>query len=178
MNAETRRRPEDAETDTMARQARRSRAATLWIGARLLLCALTALPGCSAIPTGLASDPVGAYDRPYPRELVQTEVLDIQVIRNPETVLTMTNTTARTFGPSTVWINSRYSLPIEGFRPGQTVRMDLYDFRDEFGEKFRAGGFFATKQPDKVTHAQLETLVDGESRMLGLVVVGQNDTGT
>lgn len=135
---------------------------------------LLALPACNALPTGLANTPVGAYDRPYPREIAQSEVLDVQVIRDPETIVTMTNTTSRTFGPSTVWINGRFSLPIEGFRPGQTVRMDLYDFRDEFGEKFRAGGFFATKQPDKVMHAQLETLVDGESRMLGLLVVGQN----
>lgn len=139
------------------------------------LCALGVLSSCNSIPTGLADRPVGAYDRPYPRHLAQSEVVDIQMIRNPETVLTMTNTTARTFGPSTVWINGRYSRPILGLAPGETLRLNLYEFRDEFGEKFRAGGFFATKLPDKVVHAQLETIVDGETELVGLVVVGQDE---
>jgi hypothetical protein len=139
------------------------------------LCALCVLPACNSIPTGLADKPVGAYDRPYPRQFVQSEVVDIQVIRNPETVLTMTNTTSRTFGPSTMWINGRYSRPILGMAPGESLRLDLYEFRDEFGEKFRAGGFFATKRPDKVVHAQLETIEDGETKLIGLVVVGQDD---
>lgn len=133
------------------------------------------LTGCNALPTGLANEPVGSYDRPYPFDLPQTETLDIQVIRGPETRLTMTNTTARSFGPSTMWINGRFSRPIEGFAAGQTLTLDLYDFRDQYGETFRAGGFFATKAPDKVMHAQLETLVDGESRMIGLVMIDQDD---
>ena len=116
----------------------------------------------------------GAYDRPFPVELGQSEVVDIQVLRGPETRITMTNTTARGFGPSTVWLNGRFGRPIEGFAPGQTLTLDLYDFRDEFGEKFRGGGFFATKQPEQLMHAQLETLVNGESAMIGLVVVGDD----
>ncbi|HZW09944.1 MAG TPA: hypothetical protein VFF69_08575 [Phycisphaerales bacterium] len=144
-------------------------------GATGVLCALCFVSSCNSIPTGLADKPVGAYDRPYPRQLAQGEVLDIQVIRSPETVLTMTNTTARTFGPSTVWINGRYSRPILGMAPGETLRLDLYEFRDEFGEKFRAGGFFATKKPDQVVHAQLETIENGETKMIGLVVVGQDE---
>jgi len=139
------------------------------------LCALCVLSACSSVPTGLLGKPVGAYDRPYPRELVQSEVIDVQVIRDPETIISMTNTTSRTFGPSTVWINGRFSRPIGGFEPGETVRMNLYDFRDEFGEKFRAGGFFATKNPDKVLHAQLETIEDGETKLIGLIVVGQDE---
>lgn len=139
------------------------------------LCALCVLPSCNSIPTGLADKPVGTYDRPYPRHLAQTEVLDIQVIRNPETVISLTNTTSRTFGPSTIWINGRYSRPILGLAPGETLRLNLYEFRDEFGEKFRAGGFFATKLPDEVVHAQLETIENGETKLLGLVVVGQEE---
>jgi hypothetical protein len=138
----------------------------------VLLCVAS---GCKSVPTGLLAKPVGAYDRPYPRMLEQSEVIDVQLIRDPETVISMTNTTSRTFGPSTIWINGRYSRPIAGFAPGQTLRMDLYEFRDEFGEKFRAGGFFATKNPDKVVHAQLETMVGGDTELLGLVVVGQDE---
>jgi hypothetical protein len=135
---------------------------------------LWALAGCNALPTALVGGEVGAYDRPYPAELAQSETLDIQVIREPETIITLTNTTARTFGPSTLWLNARFSRPIAGLRPGQTLRLDLYEFRDEFGERFRGGGFFATKAPEQVMHAQLETEVDGESRMIGLIVVGRD----
>jgi hypothetical protein len=145
--------------------------------ARLLcLCCLGlgVLPGCNLLPTGLADESVGAFDRPFPQQLVQEEVLDIQVIRGPETTITMTNTTARSFGMSTLWLNGRFSRPIEGFKPGQTLSLNLYDFRDEFGEEFRGGGFFATKHPEQLMHAQLETFVDGEIAMLGLVVVGES----
>lgn len=142
--------------------------------AELLCLSCLALASCNALPTGLADKPMGAYDRPFPVELAQREVIDVQVIRGPETTITMTNTTARTFGPSTVWLNGRFNRPIDGFRPGQTLSLNLYDFRDEFGEKFRGGGFFATKQPEQIMHAQLETLVDGEIAMIGLVVVGND----
>ncbi len=137
-----------------------------------LLCLLG---GCGLLPTGLADRSVGTYDRPFPAGLAQTETLDVQVIRKPETKITMTNTTARSFGPSTVWINGRFSAPILGFAAGQTLTLDLYDFRDEFGERFRAGGFFATKAPEKAMHAQLETLVDGDTHLLGLVMIDQDD---
>ncbi len=140
----------------------------------VLLAMAAALAGCNALPTGLADKPVGAYDRPFPVELGQAEAIDVQVIRGPETTITLTNTTARTFGPSTLWLNARFGRPIEGFAPGQTLSLNLYDFRDEFGEKFRGGGFFATKQPEQLMHAQLETLVDGETAVLGLVVVGED----
>ena len=59
-------------------------------GLRLWLCGLCLLGGCNALPTGLANKPVGPYDRPYPRELAQGETLDIQVIREPETTISMT----------------------------------------------------------------------------------------
>jgi hypothetical protein len=143
--------------------------AALAVGAA---CVLTA---CNALPTGLANKSVGPYDRPFPVEMAQSETLDIQVIRRPETKVTVTNTTARSFGPSTLWLNGRFGRPIQGFAAGQTLTLDLYGFRDEFGEAFRAGGFFATKAPEKVMHAQLETIVEGDSRMIGLVMIDQDD---
>lgn len=146
---------------------------------RVLLAPLTALcvllAACDSIPTGLRNEPVGAYDRPYPRELPQSRVVDVQVLRGPETTISMTNTTAETFGPSTLWLNGRFSRPITGFAPGQTLELNLYNFRDEHGEKFRGGGFFATKPPEKIVHAQLETLENGESTLVGLIVVSELD---
>lgn len=167
--------PENSQSTSSIRVHLCSSVAKMLCVGTLAIGAAGVLPACNALPTGLADEAVGPYDRPFPAELAQTETLDIQVIRRPETRITMTNTTARSFGPSTVWLNGRFSRPIDGFRAGQTLTLDLYDFRDEFGETFRAGGFFATKAPEKIMHAQLETLVDGDSRMIGLVMVDQDD---
>ena len=167
--------PARSTTQSLIRVHPRSSVAKVLRCGVLALVAACVLPACNALPTGLADKSVGPYDRPFPVELAQTETLDIQVIRRPETRITMTNTTARSFGPSTVWLNGRFNRPIDGFRAGQTLTLDLYDFRDEFGETFRAGGFFATKAPEKIMHAQLETLVEGDSRMIGLVMVDQDD---
>lgn len=154
-----------------------ARAGRACLGACVLGAAGTwpAVSGCASAPTSLAGGPVGAYDRPYPLELAQSEVIDVQVVRAPETVITLTNSTPRAFGASTLWINRRFSRPVNEFLSGQTLRLSLTEFRDEYGERFRAGGFFATKKPEPVVQAQLETLVNGESRMIGLIVIGEEE---
>lgn len=157
------------------RPARRTRSARGAVLSLLGAVCLGVPTGCGVLPTGLADESVGPYDRPFPVELAQGETLDIQVIRRPETKITMTNTTARSYGPATVWLNGRFNRPIDGFAVGQTLTLDLRDFRDQYGEQFRAGGFFATKAPDKVMHAQLETIVDGDTQLLGLVMIDQDD---
>ncbi|KAA0216002.1 MAG: hypothetical protein DYG94_09930 [Leptolyngbya sp. PLA3] len=103
----------------------------------------------------------------YPRTLENAGALPIQVIRRV-THIDIANTAARGFGASTVWLNGRFSHPIEGIDVGQTLRLDLREFRDEFGESFRAGGFFATRNPEALVLCDLET----DGRMYGLVVVG------
>lgn len=95
------------------------------------------------------------YARVYPETLLKGETLDIQVVRG-ETTLTLTNTTARVFGPSTLWLNAYYSRPLEGLAVGQSLTIPLAEFRNEFGEPFRGGGFFATKRPERMVLAQLE----------------------
>jgi hypothetical protein len=126
------------------------------------------LPACQA---GLAD-----YGTEYPSALKQGKTLDVQVVRRAQRV-TMTNTTASEFGPSRLWLNRRFSLPIDGWKIGETLEFGLSSFADEFGERFRPGGFFAAEAPDKIVHAQIETPkreVAGsvaEVRMLGLIVV-------
>jgi hypothetical protein len=115
--------------------------------------------GCARVPNPDLAGPA------YP-EREQTRTLDIQVVRE-ETVIRLTNTTARGFGKCRLWMNRWYSLAIDKFDVGQTLELDLGAFRDEHGEAFEAGGFFAIKKPDPLVMAQLET---GEE-MLGLVVV-------
>jgi hypothetical protein len=81
----------------------------------------------------------------------------------------MTNPTPRDFGPATVWINQRFSRDIPSFAPGETVKLDLRSFVDQYGEAFRAGGFFATKEPDPVVLVQVEP--EGSEELIGLIVV-------
>ena len=113
--------------------------------------------------------------QPYPAELQQAATLDVQVVRD-ETHITMTNTTARDFGPSTLWLNQWYSREIEGFAPGQTLRLHLADFEDKFGDAFRAGGFFATDIPQQIALVQIESGPPGARTLTGLVYV--NEPGT
>jgi len=123
---------------------------------------LASLPACST-----ARDPSLAGSE-YPVAKAQGQTLDIQVVRG-ETDLTLTNTTARSFGRSRLWVNRWYSREIEKLDVGQSLELDLSSFRDIYGEAFRAGGFFATRKPDRVELVQLETA----DTMLGLVAVGR-----
>lgn len=111
---------------------------------------------------------------PYPMTLKQDKTLDIQVVRRGQR-MTMTNTTAINFGPSRLWLNRRFSRPIEEWRIGQTLDFHLSTFVDEFGETFRPGGFFAAEAPDTIVQAQIETprtqSVMADVKVLGLVVV-------
>lgn len=111
------------------------------------------------------------WARPYPEKPTLAGTADIQVAREG-THISMTNTTARDFGPSTVWLNMQWALPIDGFKPGQTITLDLYEFRNEYQERFRGGGFFASERPDTVALTQIETTTpDGKPEFVGLVTV-------
>lgn len=131
------------------------------------LCALcvpvVCVGGCS---TGPNPDLAGPG---YPA-VVQGEMLDVQVVRE-ETVIRLTNTTVRPYKDARLWVNRWYSLPIPMFDVGQTLELSLWDFRDEHGEAFEAGGFFATRKPERLVQAQLEA---GE-KVYGLVVVARGE---
>jgi hypothetical protein len=133
--------------------------------AGLLLLAVLPLAtiGCAQGPNPDLAGPS------YP-EIQQGQTLDIQVVRDV-TIVRLTNTTAMSFGPSRLWVNRWYSKGIEKLDVGQTLELSLWDFRDEHGEPFHAGGFFAIKRPDPLVQAQLET--DGQ--ILGLVVVSTGE---
>lgn len=138
----------------------------LALGAMPLLTPLV-MGGCQLFNEQLTAEPGPAY----PQTVKQGEVLDVQVFRDV-TTLRFTNTTTRDFGPCTVWLNKRYSLPIEGFNSGQTIELDLTAFVDEFGDTYRAGGFFAQRDPAPVVLAQIETSdAEGKPVLLGMVVV-------
>lgn len=129
------------------------------------LCLVAAtLAACSPSRDPNLASPV------YPADKSQTRTLDIQVVRTP-TELKLTNTTARAYGTSRLWLNRWYSREIPGLAVGESLTLRLDSFRDIHGEAFRAGGFFATREPQRAELIQLET-ADG---MIGLVAVGKQD---
>lgn len=121
--------------------------------ATLAVCSCAAclcLAGCRSAPT-----PVD-WAREYPIELVRApKPLDIQVFRNART-LEFSNTTANALPAGTLWINRRFALPFDGLPVGARFERPLTDFRDEFSDPFRAGGFFAREAPDTVVMVELE----------------------
>jgi len=122
--------------------------------------------GCQLFNERTTADP----HTPYPEDITLGEVFDVQVFRDVST-LKFTNSTTRDFGASVVWINKRYSLAIPGFASGETVELDLHDFVDEFGDVYRAGGFFAQRTPAPVVLMQIETVENDEPILYGFVVV-------
>lgn len=134
------------------------------IGLKVNACSAAAVALAALMAAGCSS--VEREGRSYPRELSQSRVPDIQVSRRGTKVY-LTNTTAVAFGAGTLWINGLFSAPTPPMGIGETLELDLRGFVDEFGGPFRAGGFFATRDPDPVILAQLE--VDG--RLVGFVVV-------
>lgn len=110
----------------------------------------------------------------YPNQVRQSAVLDVQVVRN-DTHITMTNTTARSIGKARIWVNGWFSHDIDGFGVGQTMELNLYDFKDPYGTAFRAGGFFATERPESLVRAQIEPLDVEPRELLGLIVVGRSE---
>lgn len=124
-----------------------------------LLCAglLMTIPGCAS--------PYGEPTRPFPQTAEQAYVADVQIFREgPE--LTLVSATATSYRNVGLWINQRFVQHVEELPAGGRVTLNLFDFRDASGERFRGGGFFAAKEPDPVVIAQFE-LEDGS--LVGLV---------
>ena len=129
---------------------------------------LIGFAGCSASTATLHRE------RGYPVDAPKAAVLDVQV-RRAGTGIVATNTSATSFGPCVLWINKSHRAALAGWKVGQTLTLDLENFRDEFGEPFRAGGFFSQEKPDAVVLAELEVEVQGASTptLLGLVAVAE-----
>lgn len=118
--------------------------------ARTVLWTLALLPLAGCATPSIEAGPI------YPSEAARASTLDIQVIRRGNRI-ELTNTTARNFDDGMLWVNGWWGHPIERLHVGETVRLSLWDFRDAYNGKFRAGGFFARERPDRIVLAELQT---------------------
>lgn len=123
----------------------------------LTLIACT-IPACAPA----SKDPGPAY----PSTITQSGALDIHVFKTDTTVV-FTNSTARNLPAGRLWLNGWWSAPTEPIPIGQAVEMPLDAFVDRDGDVFRGGGFFASRDPQRLVRAQLQT----QDQLLGLVVV-------
>ena len=111
---------------------------------------------------------------PYPFELHTTDVVPIQVFRDG-TNIEIVNSTDRTWTDATIWVNQRYAAPLKSLKPGQRLIMDLFAFRDDIGEQFRAGGLLRTRPAAKVELIEIQENED--MPMIGMISVmpGENE---
>lgn len=138
------------------------------LSAALTLCVLApSMGGCQLFNEKLTAEPGPVY----PEDAPMVSVLDVQLFRDV-TTLRFTNSTTMDLPEGTLWLNKRYSSPMPGAPSGETVELDLRSFVDEFGDTYKAGGFFAQREPAPVVLAQVE-VPDGNGNPLlyGLVVV-------
>ncbi len=110
--------------------------------------------------------------QPYPRNLHTTTVADIQVFRRG-TDIEIVNSTARSYTDINLWVNQRYVLPIDSLAAGTTKRVSLWNFFDEYGERFYAGGFFRTYPATPVRMVEIQTKDD--QPMIGLIAIRSED---
>lgn len=142
------------------------RAGVLLVALLGLFATAATLPGCQLFSEELTAAPGPAYPDAMPRG----STAPVQVFREVST-LRLTNTTARTFGPGRLWLNQQYSTEVGPFEPGQTLELDLRSFVDEFGDVYRAGGFFAQREPAAVVLAEMERGPSDNRELIGFVVV-------
>ncbi len=124
------------------------------------------LAGCQLFSEQQTAEPGPAYPDALPRGTTA----EVQVFRDV-TTLRLTNTTAHTFGPGRLWLNQQYSTPVDTLEPGETWELDLRRFVDEFGDVYRAGGFFAQREPAAVVLVEIESGPADDRRLVGFVVV-------
>lgn len=129
--------------------------------------ALSTLGGCQLFNEKLSAEPGPVY----PEDAPMVSVLDVQVFRDV-TTLRFTNSTTSDIPESTMWLNKRYSAAMPTVASGETAELDLRGFVDEFGDTYKAGGFFAQREPAPVVLAQIAVPDEnGNPLLYGLVVV-------
>jgi len=130
--------------------------------AALLVLAAALLVGCQQSVRVTEGTAPRRY--PYDAEILGT--IDMQVFRDA-TEIEIANHTATTWENFDLWLNERYVRHIERLPAGETMRLSLYEFVDEYGEGLEAGGFLSTGRPDPIVKVEIQT-ADG---LIGLIAI-------
>ncbi len=130
------------------------------IALALALC-VAAAGGCR----GKLVDPARAT-RAYPMALGQGSVVQIQAIP-AATDISIVNATAVSYANFDLWLNQRYVCHVDALGAGQTIRVPIIGFYDQWGEKPYPGGLLQTFDPTPIVLLQIETAAD--QPLVGLV---------
>lgn len=106
--------------------------------------------------------------RGYPMDLHEPASVDIQVFRD-DTHLTLVNATPNSYREFDLWINQRYMNRIAALPAGETITISLWDFYDERGDQFNAGGLFRTREPTPVRLVEIQPGED--QKLIGLITI-------
>ncbi len=121
------------------------------------------LVGCGAV----LYDPALAT-RPYPEALVQERVVQIQAVPLATTV-ELVNATNIDYRNVDIWINRRFVQHADALLAGETIALEIENFRDVWGQCPQPGGFWRTRQPTPLMLVQIQR--DATSPLIGLVTV-------
>ena len=112
-------------------------------------------------------DPAKA-SRPYPKQLTQGSVVDMQVIPDVNGgTLTVVNPTATSYTNFDLWLNQRYVRHVDSLPAGENLVLDIDTFWDERGEGPFPGGWFRYFEPTPIVLVQIQTAPD--KPLIGLV---------
>lgn len=125
--------------------------------------ALGAVASCTIVPY----EPQKAT-RPYPFELSQGSVVQIQVIPKSD-ALKIINSTAVSYKDFDLWLNQRYVVHMPELLAGQTVFVPLDSMWDQSGGTPFGGGLLRYFQPTPLVLVQIQA--DEKSPLIGLVPI-------
>ena len=148
--------------------AKAALAAARGIAANVARAAIVPLAvGASLIGCTTLYDPA-LETRPYPSELGQGSVVQVQAIPM-ELAIRVINATATDYSDIDVWVNRRYVQHVRSIPAGATVDLEIEKFRDQWGQCPQPGGFWRTRAPTPLVLVQIQT--DEKSPLVGLVTV-------
>jgi len=129
----------------------------------LAAVALAAAGACQRYPY----DPTKAT-RPYPAQLGQGSLVDIQVIPDLGSgTIKLINATGTSYRDFDLWINQRYVRRVDELGAGRTLDLPVDSFWDERGEGPFPGGWFRYYQPTPIVLVQIQQAPD--KPLIGLI---------
>lgn len=132
-----------------------------------LMASAAALFGCER----KMYDPAWATQS-YPANLHATDTTDMQVFRR-DTDIEIVNATATSYSDFNLWVNQRYMRHVDSLPAGKSITLSLWDFHDDFGDRFNAGGFFRSYAPTPVRLVQIQPSAD--QKMTGLITIRREE---